>query len=86
MRLLEELNQEEHEASEGDKRRAELRELTERIHRAYKDIWAMSFHPTLEARTNKLKEERLGVVEVRECSRNLAYYYYFFCYILFKRC
>ncbi|XP_071792832.1 peroxisome proliferator-activated receptor delta-like [Asterias amurensis] len=65
MRLLEELNQEEHEASEGDKRRAELRELTERIHRAYKDIWAMSFHPTLEARTNKLKEERLGVVEER---------------------
>ncbi|XP_022086594.1 peroxisome proliferator-activated receptor delta-like [Acanthaster planci] len=63
LRLLEELNQEEHEASEEDKRRAELRALTERIHQAYKDIWALSFHPTLEARTNKLMEERLGIIE-----------------------
>ncbi|XP_071828286.1 peroxisome proliferator-activated receptor alpha-like isoform X2 [Apostichopus japonicus] len=43
IRLLEEIREEENDATEEDKHRAELRELTDRVHEAFSDIFKEKF-------------------------------------------
>ena len=57
LRLLEELNQEENEQTAEDKRRLELRELTNRVHEAYKDIWSVKFQKVFDGKGSKVKQE-----------------------------
>ncbi|XP_072177650.1 peroxisome proliferator-activated receptor alpha-like isoform X2 [Diadema setosum] len=57
LRLLEELKEEETEASEEEKHRAEIRELTDRVYNAYTNMWMGQFisMPT-GARSTRSKE------------------------------
>ncbi len=57
LRLLEELSQEESEQTAEDKRRLELRELTKRVHEAYKDIWSVKFQNVVEGKGNKVRQD-----------------------------
>lgn len=43
IRLLEEIREEENDATEEDKHRAELKELTDRVHEAFSDIFKEKF-------------------------------------------
>ncbi|XP_071948617.1 peroxisome proliferator-activated receptor alpha-like isoform X1 [Antedon mediterranea] len=57
LKLMEELSQEENLATEEDKKKIELRSITDRIYEAFKEIWVERFAPLPTGRTTKFKIE-----------------------------